>query len=103
MIGAMATTIVSFNIEALSVVPFALLDAGRGVAFRTTRPVRFPWVHPETPGRPGRPVWFAHGLLRMGDVVMTKSEYDAHVQGYTLETPAPRFGRQYAGDSGDES
>jgi hypothetical protein len=89
ILGARAGAVVSFNIEYLSALPFALLRGSESFIPRTFRERVGPMVNPivdTSPGLIGTPVYFPHGLLLTGTVVMTKSEYDRHLGSLAMAT-----------------
>ncbi len=78
-VGTRAATIVSFNVEPMSALPFCMLSGGMVVrTFARRDPFRAGMRFPTEPGQVGRPVYFPHGLLHAGELVMTESEYAKH-------------------------
>lgn len=89
VIGARAGALVSFNIELFSATALTLLRAGQSFVPRTFRPQRTSSVKPivtTDPGLISSPVYFPHGLLLEGNVVLTRSEYDRHVGSVAMTT-----------------
>jgi hypothetical protein len=89
MIGARASALVSFNIEYLSALPFHYARDGVsfvGRTFRERSPFSGQLVIDTQPGIVFPPVYFPHGLLDLGNVVMTKSEYDKHLGSLAVTT-----------------
>jgi hypothetical protein len=89
MIGARASALVSFNIEYLSALPFVYARNGTsfvGRTFRERSPFSGELVITTQPGITSPPVYFPHGLLDQGNVVMTKSEYDKHLGSLAVTT-----------------
>jgi hypothetical protein len=87
VIGLRAESIVSFNIELLSSVPFAsgypgpmqtrtFLEGNRNLVIEDRSEA----------GAVGKTIYFPHGQLFIGNIVMTKSEYDKHLGGFAVST-----------------
>jgi hypothetical protein len=90
LIGARASTIVSFNLEFFSAFPLVSMKCGSNFVARTfrERSVYSLDVKPNAGGGVmSAPIYFPHGLLDFGSIVMTKSEYDRH-QGSLAVTTA---------------
>ncbi|WP_437545647.1 hypothetical protein WME97_40060 [Sorangium sp. So ce367] len=81
VIAGRAGSIVSFNIEPHTASPLPAARGGGTLLLRTflgKSPVT-PYPKIDTaPGLISTPIYFPHGLLRMGNVVMTESEYMRH-------------------------
>ena len=87
LVGARASTLVSFNIEELSALPFQAFAGGKRGVLRTFRERKDVGFTPEVAGGPvGRPIYFPHGTLTMGNLVMTQSEYDKFHASAAMET-----------------
>lgn len=89
IIGARANVVVSFNIETMSSHAFVSLGHARSVVPRTFRernPMSGEVVFTSTPGPVSPPVFFPHGLLDQGNVVMTESEYIRHRASLAMST-----------------
>lgn len=89
MIGARASALVSFNIEQLTSIPFVSSRNGTTFVGRTLRErsqFALEVAITTQPGITSPPVYFPHGLLIQGNVVMTKSEYDKHMGSLAVAT-----------------
>jgi hypothetical protein len=81
LVGVRAGPVVSFNIEATTSVPLMLMRGASNLNWRTFRPANARAVTSriDTDSGPiAPPIYFPHGLLNEGNVVMTESEYMRH-------------------------
>lgn len=90
-IGARANAVVSFNIEVVSAMSFVSAFGEcsfRPRTFRERHPDFFglEFAHQTTPGMVSPTIYFPHGLLNDGNLVMTKSEYDLHEGSLAMAT-----------------
>ncbi len=88
IVGARAASLVCFNIESVSSLPFIAAHGGDAL---TIRPYLRPHNHvvktETSPGSVMPPIFFAHGLLDIsGDCVMTESEYKIHGMSLAVNT-----------------
>jgi len=87
IIGARAGSMVSFNVEAISATPFTLMSGqSQWRTFRERTDMSAALVPSGTNGAIGKPIYFPHGLLPLGNVVMTKSEYTRHLGSVAVAT-----------------
>lgn len=89
IIGARAGALVSFNVEFFAASALTLLRGGESFLPRTFRQHSSLSVTPMFSSHPGlisSPVYFPHGLLLQGNVVLTRSEYDRHVGSVAMTT-----------------
>jgi hypothetical protein len=88
VIGVRAASVVSFNVEQFTALPF-LLGRNGAVNYRTflERSKYAMFGDPEIgTGIVSPPIYFPHGLLVQANVVMTQSEYDRHKGGFAVST-----------------
>ena len=88
VIGARAGSLVSFNVEAISATPFALLTHGQTIwrTFRERTDFAANIFPKPKSGAISKPIYFPHGLLPFSNVVMTKSEYARHLGSLAVTT-----------------
>jgi hypothetical protein len=89
LIGARASTIVSFNLEFFSSFPLTSMKCGAQFVARTFRERSAYSMDLEPKAGGGvvsAPIYFPHGLLDYGAIVMTKSEYDRHQGSLAVST-----------------
>src|SRR5690606_25782001 len=87
LIGARSSTLVSFNVEELSALPFHAFSGGGKAVLRTFRDRKDLGFKSTMEGGPvGRPIYFPHGTLTMGNLVITQSEYDKFHASATMES-----------------
>jgi len=89
VIGSRASAVVSFNVEEVTSIPFILFKGGGQLCRRLFRErVAYePYEQaPIDPGPTAFPVFFPHGLLSEGQVVLTQSEYDRLQAGVAMDT-----------------
>jgi hypothetical protein len=88
-IATRAGALVSFNIDLVSGFLLSLLGGGTTFVPRTLRErsdFAINITASTNPGTVGKPVYFPHGLLLEGNVVITRSEYDRHVGSLAMTT-----------------
>ena len=89
IVGARASAIVSFNLEEATAIPFTF-TRGMGAScmrvFTERVSYRANVERAPSPGPVSLPVYFPHGLLSHGRVVLTRSEYDELQAGIAMTT-----------------